>query len=354
MNFFGSTNFTTLRPTHPRLFVTSQAELHAAFRPIADASSLRNRFLSSLVALADLDLASPPIERDQSLIGADGKRVQFHHEARKAVSVVFDCCAAFFCTGQRKYRDFAVGTMRHVVSFDDWNGPEKFLDLAEMSLAVSVGYDWLYHDLNEEERDMLAGGLLRHSLVFAPAAYALVDPSCPAAGSTGSTSSGGMVSSQLDWVRKDNNGNLVNNCGLLAAALAIGDLHPTLLQTVLSGLGHSLPHSMQAYEPDGAWHEGPQYWSYGTQFAVYLVAMLESGVGSDLGLVGRFPGFAKTALYRYFIVSPAGLSFNYGDTGQDFMSSEPHYTWLARRFGHAQCEQHSRALLEDKVAKVRL
>lgn len=33
-----------------------------------------------------------------------------------------------------------------------------------------------------------------------------------------------------------------------------------------------LSYSMSAYNPDGAWHEGPQYWSYGTQFAVYLVS----------------------------------------------------------------------------------
>ena len=81
--------------------------------------------------------------------------------------------------------------------------------------------------------------------------------------------------------------------------------------------------------------------------------MLESALGTDLGLIADFVGFGLTALYRYHIVSPAGFSFNYGDNGQDYMSAEPHYTWLALRFGHRACEVHSRELLEAKIDKVR-
>jgi hypothetical protein len=285
-----------------------------------------------LMALADLDLRAPPIERDQSKLHADGKRVQFHHESRKAVSMILDCSAAFFITNETKYLDCCVNVMRHVVSFDDWNGHEKFLDTAEMTLAVSVGYDWLYSFMTSSDRAVIQDGILRHALSFAPSIY-------------------GTAAGQ-EWVRKDNNGNMVNNCGMLAAALAIGDLHPDLLQTVVSGLVPSLSFPMGAYNPDGCWHEGPQYWSYGTQFAVLLISMLESALNTDLGLLERFPGFGHTALYRFHIVSPAGLSFNYGDNNQDYMSAEPHLTWLAQRFGLEKVEEHSRTLLDHRVEEL--
>lgn len=107
---------------------------------------------------------------------------------------------------------------------------------------------------------MIAGGLLRHSLAYAPAVYALVDPTCHwskggrggySNSSSGTNTSATIDAGQLEWVRKDNNGNMVNNCGLLAAALAIGDAHPDLLSVVLSGLRHSLPYRLACVSNEG-------------------------------------------------------------------------------------------------------
>ncbi len=43
-----------------------------------------------------------------------------------------------------RFLDRAVAELDAVCAFSDWN-PSHFLDLAEMSLAVSIGYDWLYN-----------------------------------------------------------------------------------------------------------------------------------------------------------------------------------------------------------------
>lgn len=324
----------SLKP-HPRLLVNSVEQLRLAFSSQGD--PLRAELISKLVKLADEDLLLPPLLRDEDTFDTKGKRVQFHHESRKAVSILFDCSAAFFITNLTKYLDHSVAVMKHVVRFTDWNADNKFLDTAEMSLAVSVGYDWLFHFMTPEDRQVIQLGISRHILRYAPAIYA------PHIG-------GESDQGQLSWARKNSNGNAVCNCGMLAAALTIGESEEALMGVVLSGLQMSLSNSMSAYDPDGCWHEGPQYWSYGTQFTVLLIAMLESALGPGQRIISSLSsGFCNTALYRFHVVGPAGYSFNYGDNNQDYMSAEPHLTWLARRYGHAQVLAYSRALLTQRL-----
>jgi hypothetical protein len=36
--------------------------------------------------------------------------------------------------------------------------------------------------------------------------------------------------------------------------------------------------------PDGGWAEGPGYWHYATQYAIYLLDSLSTALDTDLGL----------------------------------------------------------------------
>ena len=41
-----------------------------------------------------------------------------------------------------------------VLSFTDWH-PKHFLDVAEMTTALALSYDWLYHDSgSNQQRDL--------------------------------------------------------------------------------------------------------------------------------------------------------------------------------------------------------
>jgi hypothetical protein len=143
------------------------------------------------------------------------------------------------------------------------------------------------------------------------------------------------------------NWNQVCNGGLLAAALALADDEPALARTVVTGVRKSLPIAMTAYEPDGAYPEGPGYWGYGTSYNVVAIAILESALGTDFGL-NAAPAYDKTALYRLHVQSPTGLGFNYAD-GSAGLGAQPEYTWLAQRFRQPTALAHSRELLEDAV-----
>ncbi|HEX8041728.1 MAG TPA: hypothetical protein VF490_21420, partial [Chryseosolibacter sp.] len=92
--------------------------------------------------------------------------------------------------------------LKAICNFSDWN-PSHFLDVAEMSLAVSIALDW-------------AGEALPKSTV-ALAKTALIEkgikPSFPEKGVPG-------------WVNGTKNWNQVCNGGLIAAAVTIADKDP--------------------------------------------------------------------------------------------------------------------------------
>ena len=63
--------------------------------------------------------------------------------SRECLHRIYALGLAYRWTGEEKYAGKAVDNMLTVCSFEDWN-PSHFLDTAEMSHAVGLGYDWLY------------------------------------------------------------------------------------------------------------------------------------------------------------------------------------------------------------------
>src|SRR5439155_17966731 len=117
----------------------------------------------------------------------------------------------FRLTGDARFAVRAKKELFTAAAFDDWN-PSHFLDVAEMSLAFAIGYDWLYAQLAPGERATLKAAMLKHGLAFAPAAYAERGP----------------ADRHLWWATAPTNWNQVCNGGLLAAALALADEEPAL------------------------------------------------------------------------------------------------------------------------------
>ena len=65
----------------------------------------------------------------------------------------------------------AIEEMVHVcTACADWN-PSHFLDTAEMTHAVGIGYDWLYSVLTSEQRTTIESGALKMGLDAGITAY---------------------------------------------------------------------------------------------------------------------------------------------------------------------------------------
>jgi len=63
--------------------------------------------------------------------------------SRECLHRIYALGLAYRWTGEEKYANKAIENMLTVCDFNDWN-PSHFLDVAEMSHAVGLGYDWLY------------------------------------------------------------------------------------------------------------------------------------------------------------------------------------------------------------------
>jgi hypothetical protein len=117
--------------------------------------------------------------------------------------------------------------------------------------------------------------------------------------------------------------------GILVSALAVLDRYRDLSQQLVC---RSLVSSWNVFDrlaPDGAWPEGPSYWSLAMRYAGLMVAALESTLGDSFGLAER-PGFAQTGDFALHAVGPFGAAFNFGDSEPCFDMAP--LAWFAHRF----------------------
>ncbi|HXQ82185.1 MAG TPA: heparinase II/III family protein [Opitutaceae bacterium] len=310
-----------LRGGHPRLLFTD-GDLAAALEA-AKADPLRAALHARIAAAAAADLSARPLVHVL-------KGPRLLDQSRAAIQQILTCAMAYRLTGDSRFAERARRDLLTVAAFPDWN-PSHFLDVAEMSLAVAIGYDWLYRELSKEDRAAIREALLAKALAFAPAAYRPTGP----------------LDKRLFFVTARMNWNQVCNGGLLAAALAVADEEPAVARLVVEGVRVSLPLAMDAYRPDGAYPEGPGYWAYGTSYNVIILALLEGALGTDFGL-GAAPAFERTAFYRSAVEGPTGLAFNYADGGSR-IEGTPAYAWLARRYSDEAALEQSRVELRSEI-----
>jgi len=52
--------------------------------------------------------------------------------------------------------------MLAISQFSDWN-PSHFLDVAEMTMAMAIGYDWLYNNMSRESRTIIKDAIINNA-----------------------------------------------------------------------------------------------------------------------------------------------------------------------------------------------
>lgn len=287
----------TLRPGHPRLIATDTdfARLREFVRSDSSAAAL----YASLKYHADQTLNQPTVVH--RLIGP-----RLLDQSRLCLERVYTLALVYRISGEKKYLDRAVTELRAAAAFPDWN-PSHFLDVAEMTHAFAIGYDWLYHDLSSEDRALFRRAIAEKGLDEAIKAY----------------------KQHKFWITAVHNWNQVCNGGITLGALAIADEDHDRAEYLLKQSLDSIQLAMASYAPDGGWAEGPGYWQYATSYNVYYLAALQSALGTDFGL-SSLPGFAHAGEFRIYFQGPAG-TFNYADAHPS-AGTAPEMFWLARRF----------------------
>ena len=301
----------TLREGHPRLIALDSdvQQVKKLIQTDPDAKYLYDR----LKRQADKTLKEPPVK--YKLVGPRLLSV-----SRTCVRRVYTLATLYRLDGDGKYLERARKELMAAAEFKDWH-PEHFLDTAEMTHALAIGYDWLYDDLSDEERQIIREAIIQKGLKPAQEAYE------------------GKQRWKW-WVTCRHNWNQVCNGGIALGALAIADEEPQLCEYIMKQAFESLPLAMAEFAPDGGWPEGPGYWNYATRYTVYLLAGLKTALGTDLGLSST-QGFPQTGMFRIHFVSPTGLTFNFADAGSG-AGSTPQMYWMAREFNEPLYAWHER------------
>ena len=272
----------TLDKTHPRLMLKD-----------ADLQKLKIRCKSDKAlqkCIADVIKDAEACLRKRPLVYKKiGPRLL--HVSRDCLRRTYSLALAWRWTGEKKYADQAVENLLAVCAFKDWN-PSHFLDTAEMSHAVGVGYDWLYSYIDEATRKTIRDGLIRNGLAVGVAGY----------------------NKKHWWSRSSHNWNQVCNGGLVAGALAIADTDPQYARAIIPQAVNLLPLAIKTYGPDGGWSEGPGYWHYATRYTAYGLAAMDSALGTDFGL-SKIPGLAEAGLFPVYTTGPTGMYVNFADSG---------------------------------------
>lgn len=284
-------------PPHPRLLLTD-GDLDAMRTFVREWPNAR-KIDGIIMDFSNKCLARKPLERKMT-----GRRLL--GISREALKRIFYLSYAYRMKGDARYAGRAEREMLALCRFPDWN-PSHFLDVGEMTMAVAIGYDWLYDFLSDESRQLIATAIQEKGL----------KPS---------------ENKKDAWFfTSSNNWNQVCNAGMVYGALVTYEHTPAYCKALIEKCLASNRPAQKCYEPDGGYPEGYGYWEYGTSFEVMLVAALQRALGTDGGICSQ-ESFLRTASFYSYMVAPSNCCYNFSDSGLKADFSPCKY-WFALQCG---------------------
>ncbi|ARN57023.1 heparinase II/III domain-containing protein [Sedimentisphaera salicampi] len=292
-----------IKKSHPRITWTKQRQerLNKLRGKSKELSAMYHGALRQAENMLDLR----PVEEKKI-----GRRLL--SKSRETIERVLYPALCYRITGQKRFLKSAEAAMLNAAGFKSWN-PSHFLDVGEMSCALGFGLDWLYNDLPEDSRKIIADAIIEKGL----------KPS---------------LKGKHWWARANMNWNQVCNGGLTIGALAVYERAPEIAGEVIKRAVKNIPPSMEVYEPNGSYPEGPGYWKYGTSYNVIFLDALQTALGTDFGL-SEMEGFSKTGEFYSFATGLSGRYFNYSDGGSG-RNFTPAAFWLAGRYDKPSWTDH--------------
>lgn len=300
-------------PSHPRILLLKGEEALIDQNIVADRKWLT--VSSYILDQSEAILEAPPVER--VLIGR-----RLLDKSREALKRIFYLSYSYRKTGDTRFLDRAEQEMLAVSAFSDWN-PSHFLDVAEMTMAVAIGYDWLFDHLSEQSRTTIREAIISKGL----------NPS--------------LLPENSSWAEGSNNWNQVCNAGMTFGALAIYEDNKELAKKIIDRAVISTGLPMSEYNPDGAYPEGYGYWGYGTSFHVMFLSAMEKAFGKFYN-IPLTDGFLKTSGYLENMTGPTGYPFNYSDCGTG-ANTNPAMFWFAKKLNDPTVLWSEKYFLENKT-----
>ena len=247
--------------------------------------------------------------------------------SREQVYRMVNLALAYRLSGDRRFAEKAEKELVHVCNFPDWD-PIHYLDVAEMTTAVAIGYDWLYDVLAPSTRQLVVHSIKTKALNLVVEEY-----------NTGNADS---------WAKRETNWNVVCNTGMVLGALAIEEHYPELAKHIIGEAVRYIPNCLKHFAPDGVCYEGPAYWGYTNMYLSLLLKALNDNFGGDFGL-SEMVGVDKSVLYYMHSTSPSGKIFNFANSGSTAPAAEPIYFYFSRAFNQPEVATFYRDVLSKTV-----
>lgn len=307
---------------HPRLLFSKQEEQR--IRDLFGTEPLLDSLYVGLMKEAERLLLVPPQEDPRREIKNTKDILPI---SREQVYRMVNLALAYRLSGDRRFAEKAEKELVHVCNFPDWD-PIHYLDVAEMTTAVAIGYDWLYDVLVPSTRQLVVHSIKTKALDLVVEEY-----------NTGNADS---------WAKRETNWNVVCNTGMVLGALAIEEHYPELAKHIIGEAVRYIPNCLKHFAPDGVCYEGPAYWGYTNMYLSLLLKALNDNFGGDFGL-SEMVGVDKSVLYYMHSTSPSGKIFNFANSGSTAPAAEPIYFYFSRAFNQPEVATFYRDVLSKTV-----
>ena len=205
--------------------------------------------------------------------------------SREVINRIVILGYAWQVSGDVKYADRAWAELQNVCSYDDWCN-SHFLATAETALAVSLGYDWFFDYLDDEQKAILSETTWEYA----------IEPA---------------LNGNHWFTRSKNNWNSICYSGIGIACMTFAKESPEKAAEFLEMCYKNMPIAFENFTPDGVYAEGPGYCQSGMNSIVYFIASSRNYFGSDFGM-SEIAGFKELGYFPVYITTPTGM-FNFGD-----------------------------------------
>lgn len=260
--------------------------------------------LKLLKSEADELLSTPTIDPPNDL-----------SKSREHVYRIITLATAFRMFDEDKYASRAEKLLINLCQYPSWN-PVHYLDVAETTIAVAIGYDWLYDYLSDDTKILIEKAIVEKALNLSILEYERSD-------------------NQGSWAKRETNWNVVCNTGMTLGAIAIADKNPLYSEKIIEYAAHYVPNCLKHYAPDGVCYEGPSYWEYTNIYLSLLLKSLNDNIGHDYG-ISDLLGVSKTASYYVQSLSPTNQVFNFANSGGSASSVSPLFFYFGKTFNQPE------------------
>ncbi|HLW09032.1 MAG TPA: heparinase II/III family protein [Fermentimonas sp.] len=284
---------------HPRLLFTAEEEQN--IKDLSKTDPLLGDLLQLLKKEADELLYAPLIDAPNNLT-----------KSREHVYRVITLGTAYRMFDDEVYAHRLEKILINLSNYKSWN-PDHYLDVAETTAAVAIGYDWLYDFLSDESKNIIEDAIIQKALNLALPVYE-------------------ENNNDGSWAKRETNWNVVCNTGMTMGAIAIAQRNPVLSEKIIRYAAEFVPNCLKHYSPDGVCYEGPAYWQYTNIYLAMLLKTFDDNLKNDFG-ISELPGVSNTANFYVQSLSPTKKVFNFANTSANASSADsPIFYYFGNRF----------------------